>query len=88
MNSRVQICCYSPEELSRTSVVNAKLAFSGHRCAYTTQLSIEDAIPSQVSAIKAERERDSRSVHQYATPASERSNAECGRLEKEGLWVI
>jgi hypothetical protein len=47
-----------------------------------------DAISSQVSEIKAGRERDGRSVHQYATVASERPNAEFGKLAQKELWVI
>ena len=47
LNRRVQICCYSPEELSRTSVVNPKSVQSENRHAYTTCLIEEGAIPSQ-----------------------------------------
>ena len=43
---------------------------------------------SQVYEIKAERERDSRSVLQYVTAASECSNEEFAKLAKKELWVI
>ncbi len=46
------------------------------------------AISSQVYEIKAGRERDNGSVHQYAPVASERPNAEFVKLAPKGLWVI
>jgi len=44
---------------------------------------------SQVSAIKAEPERDGGSVLQHVTGASEGSNAECGKLaQKKALGYM
>mgnify|MGYP001829272816 CR=1 len=56
LNRRVQICCYSPEELSRTSVVDPELVTRSLNMLIQHVLCSVRTIPSQVSGIKAEFE--------------------------------
>ena len=74
--------------LAAPPLVNSELVFASLVMLIQHVLCEADAISSQFYEIKAECERDRGSVHQYATAASERSNAEFVKVTPKELWVI